>query len=192
MAYNEPMRTFIGMKLEAETREKIASALKPFKKIATPIKWVKPENWHLTMKFIGEVNDEKKDRIIRALNEIPIPVQPFEIVISGFGKFGRGDDLNIFWAGIEENQILKKIYLQIEEALEKIQVKREDREFRPHLTIGRNRKPFNFKPFAAIIEKEQSRRIASFIARGFQIFQSILTPEGPIYNIVEEISFPNA
>jgi 2'-5' RNA ligase len=186
------MRTFIGIKLDAGTREKIASALKPFKKITTPIKWVKSENWHLTMKFIGEVNDEKKDRIIRTMKEIPIPVQPFEIAVSGFGKFGRGDDLNIFWAGIEENETLKKIYLQIEDALEKIQVKREAREFRPHLTIGRNRKSFDFKSFVAIIEKEQSRHIASFIAGGFQIFQSILTPEGPIYNIVEEISFPNA
>lgn len=186
------MRTFIGINLDDATRQKVDSALKPFKKIATPIKWVKPENWHLTIKFIGEVNDEKKQRIIGVINAIPFAFQPFEILISGFGKFGRGNDLNIFWAGIQESETLKKFYLQIEDALEKIQIKKENREFKPHLTIGRNRRPFDFKSFNAVIEREQSKPVASFKAGGFQIFQSILTPEGPIYNIVEEITFPNA
>ena len=186
------MRTFIGMKLDDHTREKIGAALKPFKKIATPIKWVKPKNWHLTIKFIGEVNEEKKERIIESMKATPFAVQPFEIVISGFGKFGQGNDLNIFWAGILANETLQKIYFQIEDALEKIHVKRESREFKPHLTLGRNRKHFNFKSFAAMIEKERTGPIASFKTPGFQIYQSILTPEGPIYNIIEEIPFPNA
>jgi 2'-5' RNA ligase len=186
------MRIFIGMKLDSEAIEKINTALKPFKKIATPIKWVKPENWHFTIKFIGEVDGEKENQIKDILKKIRFNIQPFEIVISGFGKFGRGNELNIFWAGIEENEILKKIFNQIENALEKIEIRREIREFKPHITLGRNRKPFNFKSLFSILEKDTSRPITHFISTGFQIFQSVLTPEGPVYNILEEIKLPDA
>lgn len=180
------------MKLDTPTKGKIANALKPFKKIATPIRWVKPENWHLTIKFIGEVDAEKKGKITEILKRTRFQIQPFEIVISGFGKFGRGNDLTIFWAGIEENETLKNIYTQVEDVLEKIKISREIREFKPHLTIGRNRKPFNFKSFTSLMEKNHSQPIARFKSNGFQIYQSMLTSEGPIYTILEEITFSNA
>lgn len=183
------MRVFIGIKFDTSTIEKIIQRLKPFKKLSTPIRWVKPENIHLTLKFIGEVDEKKRSQIEEALNAIEIQADSVEISISGFGKFGRKEDLNIFWAGIKNNPELTELYKKIEHSLEKINIDRETRSFKPHLTLGRNRKRFNFKSFFPLIEKYADLPIVTYTAKRFQLFQSVLSPQGPAYTILKEINF---
>jgi 2'-5' RNA ligase len=186
------MRIFIGIKFDKTTIEKIIISLKPFKKIATPIRWVKPENIHLTLKFIGEINEEKKNQIEETMEKINFQSEPIEISISGFGKFGQREDLNIFWAGIKDNPDLKALHEKIEDSLDSIHIKRETRKFKPHLTLGRNRKKFNFKSFFPLLEQYSDLPIVTFMADRFQVFQSTLSPQGPTYTILKEINFVNA
>jgi 2'-5' RNA ligase len=182
------MRVFIGIRLDQPTKEKIKQALTPFKKISTPIKWVKPENWHLTLKFIGEVPEDKNNQIMDNQYE----TGPFELSITGFGKFGRENNLNIFWAGIDRNESLNQIHATIETSLANLGIKKENRPFSGHLTLGRNRKSFYSAQFFSLIEKNQSLPICRFTVKGFQIFESILTPEGPIYKTLQEIGFEHS
>jgi len=185
------MRIFIGIKFDKTTIEKISQSLKPFKEFPTPIRWVKPENVHLTLKFIGEVNEEKKIQIEEVLSKISFQADSVEISISGFGKFGQREDLNIFWAGIKNNPELNSIYNQIEKALSNININRETRSFKPHLTLGRNKKKFDFKSFFSIIEKYTDLSIVTFTVDKFQIFKSTLSSQGPVYTILKEINFVN-
>jgi 2'-5' RNA ligase len=185
------MRLFIGIKFDPATIEKITRSLKPFKKISTPIRWVKPENIHLTLKFIGEVNEERRFQIEEILGKINFRADPIEINISGFGKFGRNEDLNIFWAGIKKNPDLTALYHEIENSLARINIERETRKFKPHLTLGRNRKRFNFKSFFPLIEKYANLPVVTFITASFQLFQSTLSAQGPTYSILKEINFVN-
>ena len=182
------MRVFIGIKLNDHTLENIDQFLIPFKKISSPIKWVKSKNIHLTLKFIGEVSEEMVTKIRDILSNNNFNMEPFELKLTGSGKFGRGKDLNIVWVGIDRNDKLELLFGQIEIALEKIGIKREIRPFKPHITVGRNKKPFNFKSILQLIEENTHSFISKFKVEHFQINKSELTQTGPIYSTLKEIS----
>jgi 2'-5' RNA ligase len=181
------MRIFIGIKLPEDVREKIEKFLKPFKKISSPVRWTRPANIHVTLKFIGEVTAEHYARIENALTAAVYDTGPLDLTLRGCGKFGRGTGLDIFWIGIEPNEPLKQLYHTIENSLEPAGVEKEKRPFKPHLTVGRNKKNFNFKSFFTQIEENEHQTVAAFPASHFQLFKSRLTPEGPIYTILKEI-----
>jgi 2'-5' RNA ligase len=186
------MRVFIGIKPDDSVREMIGDALKPFQKISTPIKWVKPENIHITLKFIGEIGPVRKDQLIDRLKNARFQSAPISLHIFGFGKFGPGENLNIFWAGIEPSPPLKQVYDRIEETLAEMGIPRETRPFKSHLTLGRNKKHVNLKMILTLIEQYRDVSIARFTADGFHIFKSNLTAEGPIYSILEEVKLSHA
>lgn len=186
------MRVFIGIKFDESTRADIEKFLKPFKKIGTPIKWVKPENVHLTLKFIGEVSPEKFAQIEDAITSSDFAVGAFDLKIVGCGKFGRGSELNIFWIGIDKNEKIENLYQKIEDALQKVGISREEREFKPHLTVGRNKKRFNFKPLFQMIGEKADLPLSQFQVKAFQIFKSELFPTGPVYTVLKEISLDSA
>lgn len=181
------MRVFIGIKLADRVHEEIEEFLKPFKKASTPIRWVNPGNVHITLKFIGEISPEKYTQIEKRLGELHPDTGPLDLKLAGCGKFGRGNSLNIFWIGIAPNEGLNEIYRQIENALAKLGIPKEDRPFKPHITVGRNKKDTNFKSFFQLMEEKGSRPISEFTAGHFQVFKSDLKPEGPVYTVLKEI-----
>lgn len=181
------MRVFIGIKLDERVHEEIEKFLEPFKKISSPIRWVKPENVHITLKFIGEVSEEKYAKIEKRLGEAEFDTGPFDLKLTGCGKFGRGNTLNIFWIGISPSDPLTQIFKKIENTLAKISIEKENRPFKPHITVGRNKKNFNFQSFFQLIEENNDRLISEFNVDHFQVFKSQLRPEGPIYTILKEI-----
>lgn len=185
------MRIFIGINFSDSTREEIERSLKPFKKIATPIKWVKPENVHLTLKFIGEVSPEKYSQIEEVFTNNDFNVGAFDLEIAGFGKFGRGRELNILWVGIEKNETIKNLYQRIEDTLAKIGISKEKRPFKAHLTVGRNKKNFNFKPLFELLDKNADVHVTKFRVNAFQVFKSELFSTGPVYTILKEIAVDN-
>ena len=185
------MRIFIGIKFDDSTHEEIERALQPFKKISTPIKWVETKNIHLTLKFIGEVPGEKYSRIEDVLTSTDFNVGAFDLEISGFGKFGRGKELNILWIGIVENEKLEDLYRRMEDALAKIGIAKEERLFKPHLTVGRNKKQYNFKPVFELLQEKKNMFVGKLRINSFQIFKSELFSSGPVYTILKEIAVDN-
>jgi RNA 2',3'-cyclic 3'-phosphodiesterase len=181
------MRIFIGIELAEETREKIVKGLKPFKKIHTSIRWTEPKNIHLTIKFIGEVDDQLAAQIAAALTMAKIPVAPFTLRFSGFGKFPAGDDLHIFWAGVEDNPHLLALFNAIESALFPLGLARETRPFHPHLTLGRNKARYNFRTLFELLSEKSDLYLAECPVTAFQLFSSDLTPAGPVYTLLKEI-----
>jgi 2'-5' RNA ligase len=185
--YNLAMRIFIGIKLDDAVLDSIEKFLKPFKKMASPVKWTARENLHVTLKFIGEVPTEKFKQIDTLLAEGDFKTGVIDLNITGCGKFGKGRDLNIFWVGLEKNPKLEDLFNRIENTLKLAGIPKEDRQFKPHITAARNKKIFNFKSFFELIEQNCSRLIASYTVTHVQLFESQLTPEGPIYTILKEI-----
>lgn len=181
------MRVFIGIKLNNSVKEEINKVLRPFKKISTPLKWVKPENIHLTLKFIGEISEEKYLQIKESLTNNNFNIKPFNLKFSGLGRFGRGNNINIFWVGIENNNELKNLFKEIENRLENINIKKDTREFKPHITLGRNKKQFNFKSFFKILDEYNNQFISEVKVDSFQIFKSELSYSGPTHTILKEI-----
>jgi RNA 2',3'-cyclic 3'-phosphodiesterase len=189
------MRIFIGIKLDSVAADRIEKFLKPFKKIASPVRWVKTKNIHLTLKFIGDVSEETYANIEKALVETDFRDTsggPLGLKLEGCGKFGPRESISIFWIGLADNLRLKAIYEGIESALENVGIPRDERSFKPHITVGRNKKRFNFKPFFELIEENGDGFVAEMKATHFQLFKSKLTPDGPIYTVLKEIPIAQA
>jgi 2'-5' RNA ligase len=181
------MRIFIGITLSDEVREKILEELGSFKKIGTSIRWTEAKNIHLTLKFIGEVDEGRAARIAAALAALKVPVAPFQLRIRGFGKFPAGDDLHIFWAGIEDSPQLLSLFNAIESGLSPFGVEAETRPFHPHLTLGRNKSRYHFAALFARLAEKADLFLGACPVAAFQLIRSDLTPAGPIYTVLQEI-----
>jgi len=126
-------------------------------------------------------------RIAGALAAAKFPVSPFQLRVSGFGKFPADDDLNIFWAGIVDNPQLLALFNAIESALVPLGVAPETRPFHPHLTLGRNKARYNFAALFELLAEKSDLFLAACPVDAFQLMRSDLTPEGPIYSVLKEI-----
>ena len=181
------MRIFVGIQLAEAVRESIVRELLPFKKTANSIRWTESRNIHLTLKFIGEISQDRLERIEAALSAAKIPVAPFLLRIAGFGKFPTGDDLHIFWAGVAETPQLQSLFDWIENTLAPLGIARETQPFNPHITLGRNKGRYNFQTLFKLLAEKRDVFLAEIQATRFQLFSSQLTPAGPIYKIIKEI-----
>jgi 2'-5' RNA ligase len=181
------MRIFVGIKLAEATRENIARELKPFKKIANSIRWTESGNIHLTLKFLGEISAGLLERIEETLLAAKIPVAPFPLKITGFGKFPAGDNLHIFWAGVDDTPPLRALFDWIENTLAPLGIAREAQPFNPHITLGRNKARYNFKTLFELLAEKRDIFLAECQVTSFQLFSSQLTPAGPLYKILKEI-----
>ncbi len=94
------------------------------------------DNFHLTLRFIGEVQEEKLDEYKEVLNQTGVNFRCFNITTSNIGIFPRGNK-DILWVGIERNNRLREIYRTLEDNLEKIGIEKEQRTYKPHITLGR-------------------------------------------------------
>ena len=185
------MRVFTGIRLDSETKEKIESELRPFKKMAAaaPIRWVNPDCIHLTLKFIGEVADRTYPALERALSGVRAGAPCCRLRIRGFGKFPPENGLAIFWAGVEAGSFLSGLFERIEAALQPLGIPTEARPFSPHITLGRNKANADFRVLIERMAASRQLDIAELTVDRFQIFKSQLTPQGPIHSVLKEIPF---
>lgn len=94
------------------------------------------ENFHLTLRFIGEIEPDKVMDMQKMLDEVAAMQQCFDINLSGIGFFPRGDK-KVIWCGIEKNEKLKQLYKTLEQVLIRYGYEKEESEYKPHITLGR-------------------------------------------------------
>ncbi|NIU74883.1 MAG: RNA 2',3'-cyclic phosphodiesterase, partial [Gammaproteobacteria bacterium] len=131
------MRVFVAVNPTDEERARLDEASRPLREAGYPVRWLPPENVHLTLKFLGEVTDEQADEVTAAVAEAVAGLGSFDMTVSGFGAFPSPKRPSVVWAGIEADEALRAVHERVESALESIGFPRETRPFRPHLTIGR-------------------------------------------------------
>jgi RNA 2',3'-cyclic 3'-phosphodiesterase len=187
------MRTFIAIDLTEEIKKTLAGLQDELKKSEADVKWVDPENIHLTLKFLGEISEEQVIQIKEVLDRVTSRLKPFEIGLSGIGAFPKLDYAKVIWAGIEKGKKeTVDIAKNVETELERLGFAREDREFTAHLTIGRVRSGKNKE---ALKKKILSAHSSEPIAHSQQVisriilYQSTLTPQGPIYTPLHTATF---
>lgn len=182
------MRTFIAIELSEEIRDTLAQIQFHLKYAGADVKWVNKANIHLTLKFLGEIDEKKAKEIKSVLDTVAKETGKFEITLKDIGVFPKIDFPRVVWVGLdkgasESTGLAKKI----DGKLSGIGFQKETRPFAAHLTIGRVR---SSKNKTALKEKIQSytpdpkpfkQRITSVI-----LFQSTLTPKGPIYTKLYE------
>jgi 2'-5' RNA ligase len=134
------MRIFIAVNITEAERERLAAASRPLREAGYPIRWVTAENVHLTLKFLGEVSEDRVAEVCVGVDGAADGVDAFEMRVGGFGAFPNPRRPNVIWSGIEPSPTLGELQERVEAELSSIGFPREDRKFRPHLTIGRAKK----------------------------------------------------
>lgn len=180
------IRAFIGIKIPEEITEKIDSFSKEKLKNIKNIKRVEKENLHITLKFLGEIGEDEVERIKEELKKISF--RKFEIKIKGLGVFPSISNPKVIWIGGESEkiQVLKReIDLHIKNS--QINIKKEDdRPFVIHITIGRIKKEGEKESEKIKRLVKENPDFGHFYAEEFILFQSVLTPDGPIYKVLEK------
>lgn len=181
------MRTFIAIDFEEEIKKKLYFLLLELDKVSQNIKWVKKEGMHLTLKFLGEIEEEKIPKIEAVLSTISKMYSPFPLRLKGTGTFPPGKkNPRVIWIGIEGGQTLKELQAQLEEELEKLDFPREKREFHPHLTLGRVKIQSHLGGVLSQLEREKETTFGEMKVNKITFFQSILKPTGAEYKALSE------
>lgn len=183
----DTIRSFIAIELSGEIKEELAGLIETLRSSGADVKWVKAENIHLTLKFLGHIPTEKIERIKGVLDDAASKSRAFRINLSGVGAFPKLSYPRVIWVGIstgEDN--VKEIYNSLEGKLEGEGFQKEQRPFSAHLTIGRVRSPKNRQNLKSSIEGLKFSSGKSLDVDHITLFQSTLTPHGPIYTPLHE------
>ncbi|MFX1409181.1 MAG: RNA 2',3'-cyclic phosphodiesterase [Promethearchaeota archaeon] len=185
------IRAFIAIELkDQDTIDNISSFSSRLKQNQPKLKLVKPENLHMTVKFLGDISETLAPKIYTLLqkkvNQTIFKEKKFEYTLIGVGQFNR---FSILWIKLIGNiQFLQKVKDTVENVLyEELNVEKDKRtKFQPHLTIGRlKRNKINYKTFDTLknlISQNKNLEFGTFIISQVKLKRSILTPEGPIYS----------
>lgn len=146
------------------------------------IKWVEPDNLHLTLKFFGETDEQSIPGILQALGSASAQSPHFTLHFSGLGVFGSRYDPRVIWMGIHPEPGLLNLAQNIRNELGKIHdFKTEQEHFVPHLTVGRVKEIPDRALFQHVIQKYRTYDIQMQEVRNLILYESILRKEGPIY-----------
>ncbi|HAH21133.1 MAG: 2'-5' RNA ligase [Omnitrophica WOR_2 bacterium GWF2_43_52] len=180
------MRTFIAIELEEKIKEFLSKIQAELKKLDEDIKWVTPHNAHLTLKFLGEVEEQKIPKIIQLLKEIACAAKPFTIEIKDIGSFPNLKSPRVIWVGVEKGkEELTRLAHTVEDALVSLKFPKESRAFSTHFTLGRVKHIKDTQGFQKEVEQIQFPLLAQEVT-SVTLFKSTLTPKGPIYEKLTE------
>jgi RNA 2',3'-cyclic 3'-phosphodiesterase len=179
---NAPVRCFIAVDIPNLAKSAIGKSLSPLRESMREVKWVEPDNLHLTLKFLGNVQLARigllKEKLFSALKD----ERKFSIRFSGIGFFPEKNDPKILWLGIDEGEAsLRNLAMKIEEVSFQSGFEKEIRPFSAHLTLGRVRDGKDIQQKTNTFETIDFSRDAPIELNRLTIFKSILTPQGPHY-----------
>lgn len=172
----ESKRLFVAVEVPSEIRHELFEFASQLKQDG--VKIVEEENLHITLRFIGEVPAAKLPEITERLKKVK--PRKIDCTLKGIGVFPNERYISVVWVGVESDG-LAELAADVIDQLRGIG-KEEDRPFSAHLTIARVKKKIDLKDF---LEKNKNKEFGKFTASGFTLFESRLTPKGPIYTPVK-------
>ena len=190
------MRLFVALEIPDQVRDGFAALIAELRGADSSFsksraRWVRPENLHVTLKFIGHVDAGKLDAIRAALAEVRLD-SPVELRFRGLGFFPNGKRPRVFWAGIEASPNLAPLAGEIEARLAKVGISGETREFAPHLTLARFEPPGISDGLSAIAQENVSREFGAVRTGEFHLLESKTKPSGAEYARLQSFPFAPA
>lgn len=131
------MRLFVAVNLPDDVRERIRAVSASLEEKGYPVRWLPPENYHLTLKFLGEVRNERVPTVSRVVERVASQTGAFSMDITGVGAFPTIRRPRVLWVGVTPSPALRCLKQDLEWALAEHGFERETRAFHPHVTIGR-------------------------------------------------------
>jgi RNA 2',3'-cyclic 3'-phosphodiesterase len=181
------IRAFIAVKIPASPP--LRGVLSQLGGMGRAVRAVSADNLHVTLKFLGDTSLEAVADIGRAVQRSVEAKQAFDLSIVGLGAFPHARRPSVIWAGFEGAEPLVEIAEELERELERLGVPRENRRFAPHLTLARikSRPPAEL---GELLDRHPTTHFGTASITRVELFQSELTPDGPLYTVVASAEFP--
>ncbi len=179
------VRLFVAIPLPETQRERLRSLCHGVR----DTRWVAPENMHLTLRFIGEVEEPLADDIAAALAEVR--GAPFSLRLLGVGHFESGRRVRTLWAGVEKSDALTLLQERVEAAVRRAGVPPDSRRFTAHVTLARL-KPTAPQKVVPWVEANAMFSSGPFAVDRFVLFESYLSHSGAIYSPVGDYALTGA
>jgi 2'-5' RNA ligase len=180
------MRLFVGVAIDSEVTATAGALIEELRRRASTlaprarITWIPEERLHLTVRFIGNTDEEKTRTISEAL-EPPFDVPPFALTLAGIGAFPRSGKPQVLWAGLTGGlESLQRVEREVTARLVAAGVPPEDRAYSPHLTLARIREAAGLRS-SALFDGLAGTILGTTHVEAITLFESRLSPEGPTY-----------
>jgi len=177
------VRLFIALTPPPTVQRAVWEAFAPLRDRRLPVKWVAPENVHLTLKFLGEVAPERQAEIVAALTSAAQGTKAITLVVHGAGAFPNTRAPRVVWAGIEPDPAIEILADRVERGCATLGFPPEGRPFRPHLTLGRAERDARARDWAGVAELLDGLAVdASALLDGVDLVRSELRRGGSVYH----------
>jgi RNA 2',3'-cyclic 3'-phosphodiesterase len=180
------MRLFTAVDISAETRKALAELISQLAP-AAPFRWSRPDNLHITTKFIGAWQSDDIEKLRRTLGSIP-KQGSIEIAIRGLGWFPNPHNPRVLFAGVEAGPELETLQRQTDAACLETGVAAETKKFHPHLTLARISTPDGLQTVRQKIAELPHTEFGQFTVSAFYLYESVAGPRGSEYRKLDEFS----
>jgi 2'-5' RNA ligase len=184
------VRAFVAVEIGEEVRARLAETQTRLKKSGARVSWVLPQNMHLSLAFLGDVGRDAVLALGPALDEAVKPFSPFSFEVADLGSFGGALSPRVIWAGMRDTEQLLALQAGVADAVRAVGLPLEDREFKPHLTIGRVRASQGRDALVEAVESVGEIRFGRVDVAGIVLMRSVLRPGGPEYSALHRSDFP--
>jgi 2'-5' RNA ligase len=179
------VRLFVALTPPPEVQRAVWDAFAPLRDRALPVKWVRPDGIHLTLKFLGEVGDDRLVELGGALVDAVAGARAISLVVRGAGAFPDARRPRVFWAGVEPDPAIELLQDRVERVFAPLGFPTEARAFRPHLTLGRAGRNVRAREFAEVEQALGGLSVeAAAVVDGVDLMRSVLRPDGAVYQSV--------
>ena len=181
------MRTFIAIKIDPG--ESLLGVLNACRKELSNerIRWVRPDNIHITLKFLGDTPHEQIPEITDKIRQIAMEHPNFQLTFKGIGIFRNLQQPRVLWMGIESNPVLSEIKRDLEHKLQPFGFEPENREYRPHLTLGRIKNLVTSTGLEQLLRRFKDQVFQVSEINDIIYYESILKPSGPEYTVLSRM-----
>ncbi len=175
------MRLFVAIDIDDNARYRISDVISKLKDSDYDVKWVRPENLHITLKFLGEVHEDEIEGVVKGISDAVKDIGRFTLEIGEVGYFGNPRFVKVIWISVKEGRneminLAKTINKQLSH------IRREDHEPSPHITIGRVKSNRNMNELMSGINGMKDMKLCEVGVNSVKLKASVLQRDGPVYS----------
>lgn len=187
------MRAFIAVELPDEIRAALAALQRQVAETRADVKWTEEANLHVTMRFLGEITDLQRQGIEEKLRSVASHHDVTAVQLTSVWAFPSVTSPRVLWVGIGEGkEALTNMAEEIEQGVVALGLPNVDHPFAAHITLGRVRSPRYRVQLVTALQHPTWTPPPQFTATHLTLFQSTLTPSGPIYSLLSKFPFSAA
>jgi len=185
------IRTFIAINMSNEIKEQLNKIQTQLKKANADVKWVNPEGMHITLKFLGNIVIGQLESIYQMVLEATSDTKPFLLSLTSLGAFPNLFNPKVVWVGVDKGkQECINLAKRIDENLMRLGFQVEEKDFVPHLTLGRVKSPSGKNELSnLLISNLKTQSFGQMDVTKIEVMGSQLTPKGSIYTTLREFPF---